>query len=46
MPTTVNYVHHPIAKVDVAFGGSPEADAAAADSWEQIIDFLRARFAR
>ncbi len=46
MPTTVNYMHHPIANMDVAFGGSPEADAAAADSWEQIVDFLRASIGR
>lgn len=41
-PAAVNPGFHPILKVDVTMGGTPEADAAAnVASWRAILDFLQ-----
>lgn len=45
LPATVTSVFHPIAKMDMALGGTaPEVAAAAADSWARTLEFLDAAF--
>jgi dienelactone hydrolase len=42
LPATVRHAHHPVAKRDFAFGGSPAAEAfARADSWPRVVAFRR-----
>jgi pimeloyl-ACP methyl ester carboxylesterase len=41
MPTTVNRMAHPVAQIEIEFGGDAEHTATAAqDAWAQIVAFL------
>ncbi len=42
LPTTCNTYYHPVARLWMAIGGTPQDDAfAAKDSWNELIRFLR-----
>ena len=41
LPATANTILHPLRGIPMALGGTPAGNAAAADSWPRVLQFLR-----